>query len=125
MPWGIAKEPQRAQQASMEKEPWGRASEVWAESERRAAIASERARPSRVVHHQPAKPSFGAEYHTLLAAAAALTTTAAFTMSFAGRRRANKVKKGIQFTMMVVGERLPSQPRPSFPAVALFLFFFC
>jgi cell division control protein 11 len=28
-------------------------------------------------------------------------------MSFAGRRRGNKVKKGVQFTVMVVGEFTP------------------
>jgi hypothetical protein len=28
-------------------------------------------------------------------------------MSFAGRRRGNKVKKGVQFTVMVVGESIP------------------
>lgn len=31
------------------------------------------------------------------------------TMSFAGRRRGNKVKKGVQFTVMVVGKPLRLQ----------------
>lgn len=30
--------------------------------------------------------------------------TTPVTMSFAGRRRGNKVKKGVQFTLMVVGQ---------------------
>lgn len=32
----------------------------------------------------------------------------AYNMSFAGRRRGNKVKKGVQFTVMVVGQYFPS-----------------
>jgi len=32
-------------------------------------------------------------------------------MSFAGRRRGNKVKKGVQFTLMVVGWSFPRSPR--------------
>ncbi len=35
-------------------------------------------------------------------------------MSFAGRRRGNKVKKGVQFTVMVVGK----SPRSQMPASA-------
>lgn len=38
-------------------------------------------------------------------------------MSFAGRRRGNKVKKGVQFTVMVVGAFLFLAPFP--------LFFWC
>lgn len=33
------------------------------------------------------------------------------TMSFAGRRRGNKVKKGVQFTVMVVGQFFFSRSR--------------
>ena len=44
------------------------------------------------------------------------------TMSFAGRRRGNKVKKGVQFTVMVVGTFFP----PLHPVIYKlgFLFFF-
>lgn len=34
----------------------------------------------------------------------------AYNMSFAGRRRGNKVKKGVQFTVMVVGQCFRSHP---------------
>ena len=34
----------------------------------------------------------------------------AYNMSFAGRRRGNKVKKGVQFTVMVVGQYFRSHP---------------